>query len=108
MRMIRVWNDVTVLAYYISFEKGIIKKLLFFQKKWYVTPSMQGSYSIKYVLPSLVPEFEKSYKEIDRLQNGSQTMNAFTNMSNLNEINKQKIKKLLLSIFVRKILNKWK
>ena len=29
-----------------------------FQKNG-ITPSMNGSYSIKYVLPSLVPEFEK-------------------------------------------------
>ena len=27
-----------------------------FQKKWYYTPEMKGSYSIKAVLPALVPE----------------------------------------------------
>ena len=27
-----------------------------FQKKYYYAPEMQGSYSIKYVLPALVPE----------------------------------------------------
>jgi hypothetical protein len=111
-------SDVTVLAYNMSFEKGVIKKLansypelenhlltineniqdlmILFQKKWYVTPSMQGSYSIKYVLPSLVPEFEKSYKELDGVQNGSQAMNAFANMSKLIETDKQKMRKSLL------------
>ncbi|MDX9744615.1 MAG: DUF2779 domain-containing protein [Arcobacteraceae bacterium] len=111
-------KDVMVLAYNMSFEKGVIKRLasLFpkleehllainentqdlmipFQKKWYVTPSMQGSYSIKYVLPALVPEFEKAYKELDGVQNGSQAMNAFANMSTMEEGEKQKMRKALL------------
>jgi hypothetical protein len=111
-------NNVTVLAYNMSFEKGVINRLansfpafgkhllainenmqdlmIPFQKKWYVTPSMNGSYSIKYVLPSLVPEFEKAYKELDVVQNGSQAMNAFANMSKLSDIEKQKMKNSLL------------
>ncbi|MFV0562900.1 DUF2779 domain-containing protein [Malaciobacter mytili] len=111
-------SDVTVLAYNMSFEKGVIKRLanLFpdlsthllaineniqdlmipFQKKWYVTPNMQGSYSIKYVLPALVPEFEKAYKELDGVQNGSQAMNAFANLSKLDDEEKQKIRTSLL------------
>ena len=93
---------VNSLAYNMSFEKGVIKRLaeqfedlhvelmnihdnmsdlmVPFQKKHYVTPSMQGSYSIKYVLPALVPEFEKAYKELVGIQNGSQAMNAFASL----------------------------
>jgi hypothetical protein len=67
-----------------------------FQKKWYVTSSMQGSYSIKYVLPALVPEFEKAYKELDGVQNGSQAMNTFANLSKLDEVSKQKMRTSLL------------
>ncbi|WP_421716650.1 DUF2779 domain-containing protein [Arcobacter arenosus] len=111
-------SDVTVLAYNMSFEKGVIKRLanLFpnlsthllainenmqdlmipFQKKWYVTPSMQGSYSIKYVLPALVPEFEKAYKELEGVQNGTQAMNAFANLSKLKEEKKEKMRTSLL------------
>ncbi|WP_082950979.1 DUF2779 domain-containing protein [Aliarcobacter skirrowii] len=111
-------KDVTVLAYNMSFEKGVIKRLatLFeefsehllainenmqdlmvpFQKKWYVTPHMNGSYSIKYVLPALVPEFEKAYKELDGVQNGSQAMNAFARLSSLDEKEKQKLRNSLL------------
>ena len=111
-------NDVTVLAYNMSFEKGVIARLannfpLFekhlldinenmqdlmipFQKKWYVTPSMNGSYSIKYVLPALVPEFEKAYKELEGVQNGSQAMNTFANVSKLNNEEKQKLRNSLL------------
>lgn len=129
-------SDVTVLAYNMSFEKGVIKRLanLFpdlsphllaihenmqdlmipFQKKWYVTPSMQGSYSIKYVLPALVPEFEKAYKELEGVQNGSQAMNAFANLSKLREEEKEKMRTSLLeyckldTLAMVKILNKLK
>ncbi|WP_419782255.1 DUF2779 domain-containing protein [Malaciobacter marinus] len=129
-------SDVTVLAYNMSFEKGVIKGLanLFpelsthllainenmqdlmvpFQKKWYVTPSMQGSYSIKYVLPALVPELEKAYKELDGVQNGSQAMNAFANLSKIDEVNKEKMRTSLLeyckldTLAMVKILNKLK
>ena len=111
-------NNVTVLAYNMSFEKGVIKRLANtftdleqhllaineniqdlmtpFQKKWYVTASMNGSYSIKYVLPALVPEFEKAYKELEGVQNGSQAMNAFANMSKLEEQQKLKLRSALL------------
>lgn len=111
-------SDVTVLAYNMSFEKGVIARLANsflafekhllsinenmqdlmtpFQKKWYVTPSMQGSYSIKYVLPALVPEFEKAYKELEGVQNGSQAMNAFARLASLDDEEKQKLRNSLL------------
>ena len=129
-------SNVTVLAYNMSFEKGVIKRLatLFeefsehllainenmqdlmvpFQKKWYVTPHMNGSYSIKYVLPALVPEFEKAYKELENVQNGSQAMNAFAKLSLLDENEKQKLRNSLLeyckldTLAMLKILEKLK
>lgn len=111
-------KGATVLAYNMSFEKGVINKLalefeelsshllninenikdlmLPFQQKHYVTPSMQGSYSIKYVLPALVPEMAQAYKELEDVQNGSQAMNAFANMPKLDVEEKQKMRKALL------------
>ncbi|MDC0933749.1 DUF2779 domain-containing protein [Arcobacteraceae bacterium] len=111
-------TDVTVLAYNMSFEKGVIKKLsdlypslsthllainenmkdlmVPFQKKHYVTPSMNGSYSIKYVLPALVPEFAKAYKSLVGVQNGSEAMNAFANMSTMKDDEKQKMRMALI------------
>ena len=53
---------------------------------------MNGSYSIKYVLPALVPEFAKAYKELDGVQNGSQAMNAFANLGKLDEVSKNKMR----------------
>ena len=104
-------DDVSVLAYNMSFERGVIEKLsqsfpylaeplmtihanirdlmVPFQKAHYVTPSMQGSYSIKYVLPALVPEMAEAYKALDGVQNGSEAMNAYAKLSSM-EVNDQK------------------
>jgi len=52
-------------------EKRInrVKDLMIpFQKKYYYAPEMQGSYSIKYVLPALVPEL--SYDELEINEGG--------------------------------------
>ncbi|WP_024953490.1 DUF2779 domain-containing protein [Sulfurospirillum arcachonense] len=110
---------VNTLAYNMSFEKGVIKRLAEqfedlsehlmhihenmkdlmtpFQKKHFVTPSMQGSYSIKYVLPALVPEFEKAYKELEGIQNGSQAMRAFASLHVKSEQEQKEIRKQLLA-----------
>ncbi|NOQ32366.1 MAG: DUF2779 domain-containing protein [Helicobacteraceae bacterium] len=111
-------KNVTTLAYNMSFEKGVIKRLASsfeslashlltinenmhdlmvpFQKKYYVTPDMNGSYSIKYVLPALVPKMAEAYKELDGVQNGSQAMSAFANMTKLNDEEKRKMRNALL------------
>jgi len=112
-------TDVTVLTYNMSFEKGVLQRLAEeygawgkellairdnikdlmtpFQQKHYVTPSMQGSYSIKYVLPALVPEMKEAYQELDGVQNGGEAMNAFANMSKLDDDEKQSMRASLLA-----------
>jgi hypothetical protein len=84
--------DATVLAYNMGFEKRVIKGLAEsfsdlaphlmnihdniqdlmkpFQKKDYYTAAMKGKYSIKNVLPALVPEMEKAYKDLKTVHNG--------------------------------------
>jgi len=98
-------SDVTVLAYNMGFEKGVIRKLAVafeelsprlleihdniqdlmtpFQKKDYYVPTMRGSYSIKHVLPSLVPEMAKAYKELDGVQNGGEAMQTYAKLSEM-------------------------
>ena len=48
-----------------------------FQQRWYYTPQMKGSYSIKYVLPALVPEL--SYQDLE-IKEGGTASNTFTQM----------------------------
>ena len=90
-----------VLVYNISFERGKLNDLaevfpiyskaikdivirlkdlmMPFQKKWYYTPEMKGSYSIKFVLPALVPEL--SYNELE-IKEGGKASNTFLSMVN--------------------------
>ncbi|HIQ28244.1 MAG TPA: DUF2779 domain-containing protein [Sulfurovum sp.] len=106
-------TDVTVLAYNMGFEKGVIRKLAEmydefdmhlmaihdnikdlmtpFQKKHYYTPAMKGSYSIKYVLPALVPKMAEAYQNLESVQNGSEAMQTYARLSamqNKNEVEK--------------------
>lgn len=85
-----------ILAYSADFEKSRIRELaqrfprlktsllaiaerivdlLPVAQQHYYHPSMQGSWSIKQVLPSLVPSL--SYEELDGVQNGGEAMAAY-------------------------------
>ena len=90
-----------ILVYNIGFERGKINDLIDvfpeysnellgivnrlkdlmipFQQKWYYTPEMKGSYSIKYVLPALVPEL--SYNDLE-IKEGGTASNTFLSMVN--------------------------
>lgn len=111
-------TDVTVLAYNMGFEKGVIRKLaeqfphlaghlmavhdnikdlmIPFQKKDYYVPSMMGSYSIKYVLPALVPEMDRAYKELSFVHNGGEAMQTFARLSKMDDATKGQYRKALL------------
>jgi len=78
--------------------RGIVNRLkdlmIPFQQKWYYTPEMKGSYSIKYVLPALVPEL--SYNDLD-IKEGGTASNTFLSMVNETfEGDVQKIRRQLL------------
>ena len=68
---------------YILELSGIVDRLKDlmtpFQQKWYYTPEMRGSYSIKSVLPALVPEL--SYNDLD-IKEGGTASNTFLSMVN--------------------------
>lgn len=110
--------DATVLTYNMGFEKGVIRKLANqfsdftydlmcihdnikdlmtpFQSKDYYVPKMRGSYSIKNVLPALVPEMEKAYKDLDLVHNGGEAMNAFASLGTLSDEEKIAYRNALL------------
>lgn len=100
--------DVCTTAYNMSFEKGRIRGLaaLFpdlrehlmnihdhivdlmipFQKKWYYCRAMQGSYSIKYVLPALFPDDPAlDYHNLEGIHNGGEASDAFAKMKAMTE-----------------------
>ncbi|WP_103641119.1 DUF2779 domain-containing protein [Campylobacter concisus] len=111
-------QDACVLAYNMGFEKGVIKRLATnypqisnelmaihdnikdlmapFASKSYYHPKMQGSYSIKYVLPALVPEFESAYKDLNLIHNGGEAMQAYEGMAYMSADEREAYKNALL------------
>jgi len=98
-------DNVRVLAYNMSFEKGVIKKLasMFddlsghlmkihdnirdlmtpFSNKLYYDKNFMGSYSIKYVLPAMCPgDPELNYAALDQIHKGDQASAAFADLAN--------------------------
>ena len=112
-------QDACVLAYNMSFEKRVIRRLAVnypqvsnelmaihdnikdlmapFVSKSYYHPKMRGSYSIKYVLPALVPEFESAYKDLNLIHHGGEAMQAYEAMAFMNETQRDAYKKALLA-----------
>ena len=94
-------NSGDILVYNIGFERGKLNDLIEvfpeysnelkriinrlkdlmvpFQQKWYYTPEMRGSHSIKSVLPALVPEL--SYNNLE-IKDGGTASNTFLSMVN--------------------------
>lgn len=101
-------RGVCTLAYNMAFEKTRIRELaglypdladhlmdihdricdliIPFQRKQYYTRAMQGSYSIKYVLPALFPDDpELNYHNLEGVHNGTEASAAFAAMENMPE-----------------------
>lgn len=99
-------KDVCTMAYNMGFEKGRIKGLAAiypdlsehlmnihdhivdlmvpFQKKDYYCREMQGSYSIKYVLPALFPDdSELDYHNLKGVHHGGEAMDTFKRMADM-------------------------
>ena len=75
-----------------------IKDLMIpFYRRYYYNKDMQGSYSIKYVLPALFPnDPELDYHNLDEIHNGSEAMNSFANMGKLSKKEQEELRKSLL------------
>lgn len=100
--------DACVLAYNMAFEKTRIKELAAlyldladhlmaihdnmkdlmvpFQQRWYYNRAMQGSYSIKYVLPALYPgDPELDYHNLEGVHNGQEASDTFKRMMTMDK-----------------------
>ncbi len=99
-------ENVCVTAYNMSFEKGRIRELaqlypdlrehllnihdhiadlmVPFQKRWYYCAAMEGSYSIKYVLPALFPNDPAlDYHNLEEVHNGAEASATFAAMQTM-------------------------
>ncbi len=108
-----------ILAYNASFEKGVMKRLAStfpqyaeilehfcentadlmtpFAQKSYYHPAMRGSYSIKAVLPALMPEMEQAYKDLELVHNGGEAMEAFPALKAMDRANRWAYRRALLA-----------
>jgi hypothetical protein len=99
--------NATTLAFNASFEQMVLKGLAKqfpqykdhllnisdnivdlatpFQKRHYCLPDMKGKYSIKIVLPLLIPEMKKAYRDLDLIHNGGEAMQAFAILGELTD-----------------------
>ena len=111
--------NVCTLAYNMSFEKGVIRHLAYlypdlkehllnihdnikdlmivFKDMDYYNNKMEGSYSIKYVLPALFPDDEAlNYHNLEDVHNGSEAMNAYSSMQSLSKDDQERLRNNLL------------
>lgn len=111
--------NVCTTAYNMGFEKGRIKEMaeiypdladhllnirenikdlmIPFQKKYYYNKAMQGSYSIKYVLPALYPNDPSlDYHNLPVVHNGSEASATFINLINKSKEEQEEIRKGML------------
>ena len=112
-------KNTCVIAYNMMFEKMVIKNLanlypdlkehlmnihsnmkdlmIPFKNRDYYTKEMDGSYSIKYVLPALFPNDPSlDYHNLDLVHNGSEAMSTYANLSNLSKEEREKVRTSLL------------
>jgi len=118
-------QEACVLAYNMSFEKTVIKELanLFnnrgkkemaehlmkihgnikdlmkpFQSRDYYSLELEGSYSIKEVLPALCPDdHELDYKKLDLVHNGEEAPNAYIELAGKSPEEQARIHSALLA-----------
>ena len=111
--------DVCTLAYNMGFEKSVIKNLanlypdlsehlmnihdnikdlmIPFKSRWYYIGAFHGRYTIKYVLPGLFPEDPSlDYHNLEDVHNGSEAMNSYSALVNMDKEEVEKIRHSLL------------
>lgn len=108
----------TILAYNASFESSVIKKIgevrknkqadlnaillrikdlmIPFSNRNIYCKEMKGSYSIKHVLPALCNDFENAYQELLYVHNGTEAINAYSELVSTSGSQHEFIKNSLL------------
>lgn len=111
-------QDVMLMAYNASFERGVTHKLSRafeeysqelkniasniidlmtpFAEKDYYHPEMRGSYSIKKVLPALVPEMKEAYKKLGLIHDGGEAMESYASLHLMSEEQRKAYREALL------------
>lgn len=112
-------QDACILAYNASFERSVMKNLAEFLPEFkpnlenfcanlkdLMTPfknkdfyhyKMKGSYSIKAVLPALVPQMEQAYHNLELIHNGGEAMDIYPKLKKMNANERKAYQNALLA-----------
>ena len=81
----------------LNIKDNIIDLMIPFFKQDYYTKEMEGSYSIKKVLPALFPNDETlDYHNLDQVHKGDEASNAYLALKDLNKEEEEKLRNNLL------------
>lgn len=81
----------------LSIRDGMVDLDVPFRQKNYYTKAMQGSYSIKYVLPALFPDDpELDYHSLEDVHNGGEAMSIFPKIQFMEPDEQARVRKNLL------------
>lgn len=81
----------------LSIRDGMVDLDVPFRQKDYYTKAMQGSYSIKYVLPALFPDDpELDYHSLEDVHNGGEAMTIFPKIQFMEPDEQARVRKNLL------------
>lgn len=112
-------NDSCVIVYNETFEKSRLKEMselfpeykdhllnirdniidlmVLFRNRDYYVKEMEGSYSIKYVLPALFPNDESlNYHNLDQVHKGNEASEAYLSLPSLSRDEEDKLRKNML------------
>ena len=82
----------------MNIHDHIIDQMIPFRNMSVYTSAMQGSYSIKYVLPALFPDDpELDYHSLEGVHNGAEASSTFMRMQGMDRQEQQEYRKQLLS-----------
>ena len=78
----------------VNLREHIVDIIVPFRSRWYYCKEMQGSYSIKYVLPALYPnEPSLDYHNLPVVHNGTEASQTYLDLPNHTKEEQEKIKK---------------
>ena len=76
---------------------NMVDLMIPFKNRDYYKEDMYGSYSIKYVLPSLFPNDPSlDYHNLDQIHNGSEAMSTFADLENMSKEEQKETRQNLL------------
>ena len=94
-RLAKIFPDLQ--SHLLNIHDNMVDLMVPFQKKWYYCQAMQGSYSIKYVLPALFPNDPAlDYRNLEGIHNGMEASETFARMATMTKAEFEIARKHLL------------